>query len=156
VKCHCGSVLTHGDLSVLSFHATKVFTTFEGGAIVCPDAKTKQRIDYLKNFGFADEVTVSGTRHQRQDVRVQRGARAAAAGARRRVPSPPGARSSSSTAGASRACAGVELVGGQWLEGNNVLLLPAADHRPSTRSTATACSTACARRVWWCGATSTR
>lgn len=58
VHCHCGSVLTHGDLSVLSFHATKVFTTFEGGAIVCPDAKTKQRIDYLKNFGFADEVTV--------------------------------------------------------------------------------------------------
>lgn len=53
-----GSILRHGDLSVLSFHATKVFTTFEGGAIVCPDAKTKQRIDYLKNFGFADEVTV--------------------------------------------------------------------------------------------------
>jgi dTDP-4-amino-4,6-dideoxygalactose transaminase len=52
------SLLRHGDLSVLSFHATKVFTTFEGGAIVCPDAKTKQRIDYLKNFGFADEVTV--------------------------------------------------------------------------------------------------
>jgi dTDP-4-amino-4,6-dideoxygalactose transaminase len=58
VKCHCGSVLTHGDLSVLSFHATKVFTTFEGGAIVCPDEKIKQRINYLKNFGFADEVTV--------------------------------------------------------------------------------------------------
>lgn len=53
-----GSVLRHGDLSILSFHATKVFTTFEGGAIVSPDAKTKQRIDYLKNFGFADEVTV--------------------------------------------------------------------------------------------------
>lgn len=52
------SVLKHGNLSVLSFHATKVFTTFEGGAIVCPDAETKQRIDYLKNFGFADEVTV--------------------------------------------------------------------------------------------------
>lgn len=52
------SVLLHGDLSVLSFHATKVFNTFEGGAIICPDAKTKQRIDYLKNFGFADEVTV--------------------------------------------------------------------------------------------------
>ena len=52
------SILRHGDLSVLSFHATKVFTTFEGGAIICPDAKTKQRIDYLKNFGFADEVTV--------------------------------------------------------------------------------------------------
>jgi dTDP-4-amino-4,6-dideoxygalactose transaminase len=58
VKCHCGSVLNHGDLSVLSFHATKVFNTFEGGAIVCPDAKTKQHIDHLKNFGFVDEVTV--------------------------------------------------------------------------------------------------
>jgi dTDP-4-amino-4,6-dideoxygalactose transaminase len=58
VQCHCGSVLQHGDLSVLSFHATKVFTTFEGGAIVCPDEKTRQRINYLKNFGFADEVTV--------------------------------------------------------------------------------------------------
>jgi dTDP-4-amino-4,6-dideoxy-D-glucose transaminase len=58
VRCHCGSVLTHGDLSVLSFHATKVFTTFEGGAIVCPDEKSRQRINYLKNFGFADEVTV--------------------------------------------------------------------------------------------------
>jgi len=58
VKCHCGSVLNHGDLSVLSFHATKVFNTFEGGAIICPDAKTKQRIDQLKNFGFVDEVTV--------------------------------------------------------------------------------------------------
>ncbi len=52
------SILNHGDLSVLSFHATKVFNTFEGGAIVCPDAKTKQRIDHLKNFGFVDEVTV--------------------------------------------------------------------------------------------------
>jgi len=52
------SLLKHGDLSILSFHATKVFNTFEGGAIVSPDAKTKQRIDYLKNFGFADEVTV--------------------------------------------------------------------------------------------------
>ena len=53
-----GSILRHGDLSVLSFHATKVFNTFEGGAIVCPDFKTKQRIDQLKNFGFVDEVTV--------------------------------------------------------------------------------------------------
>lgn len=52
------SLLTHGDLSVISFHATKVYTTFEGGAVICPDAKTKQRLDYLKNFGFADEVTV--------------------------------------------------------------------------------------------------
>lgn len=53
------SLLRAGDLSVLSFHATKVFNTFEGGAIVCPDAQTKQRIDFLKNFGFADEVTVT-------------------------------------------------------------------------------------------------
>lgn len=58
VQCHGSSVLNHGDLSVLSFHATKVFNTFEGGAIVCPDAKTKQHIDHLKNFGFVDEVTV--------------------------------------------------------------------------------------------------
>jgi len=53
-----GSILRHGDLSVLSFHATKVYNTFEGGAIICPDARTKQRIDHLKNFGFVDEVTV--------------------------------------------------------------------------------------------------
>lgn len=52
------SILRAGDLSVLSFHATKVFNTFEGGAIICPDAKTKQRIDHLKNFGFVDELTV--------------------------------------------------------------------------------------------------
>jgi dTDP-4-amino-4,6-dideoxygalactose transaminase len=59
VKYKGESLLRHGDLSVLSFHATKVFNTFEGGAIICPDAKTKQRIDYLKNFGFVDEVTVT-------------------------------------------------------------------------------------------------
>ena len=58
VQTQGGSVLRYGDLSVLSFHATKVFNTFEGGAIVSPDAKTKQRIDHLKNFGFVDEVTV--------------------------------------------------------------------------------------------------
>lgn len=58
VRSDRGSVLNNGDLSVLSFHATKVFTTCEGGAIVSPDAKTKQRIDHLKNFGFVDEVTV--------------------------------------------------------------------------------------------------
>jgi dTDP-4-amino-4,6-dideoxygalactose transaminase len=58
VQYQGGSILNHGDLSVLSFHATKVFNTFEGGAIVCPDAKIKQRIDHLKNFGFVDEVTV--------------------------------------------------------------------------------------------------
>ena len=58
VQCQGGSVLNYGDLSVLSFHATKVFNTFEGGAIICRNAKIKQRIDYLKNFGFVDEVTV--------------------------------------------------------------------------------------------------
>jgi dTDP-4-amino-4,6-dideoxygalactose transaminase len=58
VQIQNGSILNYGDLSVLSFHATKVFNTFEGGAIVCPDAKTKQRVDHLKNFGFVDEVTV--------------------------------------------------------------------------------------------------
>lgn len=52
------SILRAGDLSILSFHATKVFNTFEGGAIVSPDLQTKQDIDYLKNFGFSDEVTV--------------------------------------------------------------------------------------------------
>ena len=52
------SVLNFGDMSVLSFHATKVFNTFEGGAIICRDKETKRRIDFLKNFGFADEVTV--------------------------------------------------------------------------------------------------
>ena len=57
-ECHFGSLLKAGDLSVMSFHATKVFTTFEGGAIVSPDAITKRRIDHLKNFGFVDEVTV--------------------------------------------------------------------------------------------------
>ena len=61
VKCHCGSVLNHGDLSVLSFHATKVFNTFEGGAIISPDEKTKLRIDQLKNFGFAGETNVVAT-----------------------------------------------------------------------------------------------
>ena len=56
-----GSILKHGDLSILSFHATKVYNTFEGGAIVCPDRKSKERIDFLKNFGFADETTVVAT-----------------------------------------------------------------------------------------------
>lgn len=53
-----GSILRHGDASILSFHATKVFTTFEGGAVISKDAATKQRVDNFKNFGIADEVTV--------------------------------------------------------------------------------------------------
>jgi len=58
VKYKEESLLKHGDMSTMSFHATKVFNTFEGGAIVCPDAKTKSRIDDLKNFGYHGEVTV--------------------------------------------------------------------------------------------------
>jgi len=52
------SILNAGDISTLSFHATKVFNTIEGGAMVMKDEITKQRIDYLKNFGFANEVEV--------------------------------------------------------------------------------------------------
>jgi dTDP-4-amino-4,6-dideoxygalactose transaminase len=51
-------VLNFGDLSVMSFHATKVYNTFEGGAIVCHDENMKKRIDFLKNFGYAGETTV--------------------------------------------------------------------------------------------------
>ena len=58
VKINGNSILNFGDLSILSFHATKVFSTFEGGAIVCHDKKTKERIDLLKNFGHAGETTV--------------------------------------------------------------------------------------------------
>lgn len=58
VKKDGQSVMNWGDLSILSFHATKVFNTIEGGAIVCQDEKTKQRIDLLKNFGFRNETTV--------------------------------------------------------------------------------------------------
>ena len=54
------SVLSFGDMSTLSFHATKVYNTIEGGAMVMHDEKTKQRIDYLKNFGFAGETEVVG------------------------------------------------------------------------------------------------
>ena len=58
VRSDGGSVLRHGDLSVLSFHATKVFNTFEGGAIISPNEHLKRHIDHLKNFGITDEVTV--------------------------------------------------------------------------------------------------
>jgi dTDP-4-amino-4,6-dideoxygalactose transaminase len=58
VKHNGQCICNYGDLSILSFHATKVFNTMEGGAIVCQDAATKKRIDYLKNFGFAGETTV--------------------------------------------------------------------------------------------------
>ena len=58
VKKDGESILNAGDLSTLSFHATKVYNTIEGGALVMHDAETKKRIDYLKNFGFAGETTV--------------------------------------------------------------------------------------------------
>jgi dTDP-4-amino-4,6-dideoxygalactose transaminase len=61
VRCHCGSLLRHGDLSVLSFHATKVFNTFEGGAIICHDPEMKSRIDQFKSFGQVGEANVVAT-----------------------------------------------------------------------------------------------
>ncbi len=60
VEVNGESVLNAGDMSTLSFHATKVYNTVEGGALVMHDVETKKRIDYLKNFGFANEVTVVG------------------------------------------------------------------------------------------------
>lgn len=58
VEVNGESILNSGDMSTLSFHATKVYNTIEGGALVMHDEKTKERIDYLKNFGFANETTV--------------------------------------------------------------------------------------------------
>lgn len=60
VKVEGKSIVDSGDLSILSFHGTKLFTTFEGGAIICHSEKVKKRIDFLKNFGIADEITVTG------------------------------------------------------------------------------------------------
>ena len=58
VEVNGRSILNAGDMSTLSFHATKVYNTVEGGALICHDEHTKKRIDYLKNFGFAGETTV--------------------------------------------------------------------------------------------------
>ena len=58
VEVNGESILNAGDMSTLSFHATKVYNTVEGGALIMHDAETKKRIDYLKNFGFANETTV--------------------------------------------------------------------------------------------------
>ena len=86
------SVLEAGDMSTLSFHATKVYNTVEGGALVCHDEQTKRRIDYLKNFGFAGETTViaPGINGKMDEVRSAVGLLNlrqvdAAIGARRRV-----------------------------------------------------------------------
>lgn len=69
------SILNEGDMSTLSFHATKVYNTLEGGALVMHDEKTKQRIDYLKNFGFAGEteVVAPGINSKMDEVRAAYG-----------------------------------------------------------------------------------
>ena len=69
------SILKYGDLSTLSFHATKVFNTVEGGAMVMPDEKMKKYIDYLKNFGFAGEteVVAPGINSKMDEVRAAYG-----------------------------------------------------------------------------------
>jgi len=67
-------VLEYGDLSIMSFHATKVYSTFEGGAIVCHDAATKNRIDNLKNFGFTDgQVVTPGINAKMNEVQAAMG-----------------------------------------------------------------------------------
>jgi len=58
VKVNGESILSFGDMNSLSFHATKVYNTLEGGALALKDSNTKERVDYLKNFGFEDELTV--------------------------------------------------------------------------------------------------
>ncbi len=128
------SILNHGDLSVLSFHATKVFNTFEGGAIVCPDAKTKQRIDHLKNFGFADEVTVvaPGINGKMSEFNSALGLLQleyvdAAIAARREVYLDYRRRLAD--------LPGVECLGNAWLEGSNFSYFPVmiTDRYPLTR-----------------------
>lgn len=74
VKIKGDSVLNFGDLSVMSFHATKVFNTFEGGAIVCHDIATKKRIDNLKNFGFTDgQVVAPGINAKMNEIQAAMG-----------------------------------------------------------------------------------
>lgn len=75
VEVNGQSILNAGDLSTLSFHATKVYNTIEGGALVMHDAKTKQRIDYLKNFGFAGEteVVAPGINSKMDEIRAAYG-----------------------------------------------------------------------------------
>jgi len=75
VRINGESILNNGDMSTLSFHATKTYNTIEGGALICHDAKTKQRIDYLKNFGFAGEteVVAPGINAKMDEVRAAYG-----------------------------------------------------------------------------------
>ncbi len=75
VKLNGKSVLEAGDMSTLSFHATKTYNTIEGGALVCHSAEMKQQIDYLKNFGFEDETVVvaPGINSKMDEVRAAYG-----------------------------------------------------------------------------------
>lgn len=75
VQVNGESILNEGDISTLSFHATKVYNTIEGGALICHDEMTKQRIDYLKNFGFAGEtkVVAPGINSKMDEVRAAYG-----------------------------------------------------------------------------------
>ena len=75
VKQDDDSILKFGDLSMLSFHATKIFNTIEGGALITDNAEMKQRIDYLKNFGFASETTVvaPGTNGKMNEIQAAYG-----------------------------------------------------------------------------------
>lgn len=75
VEVNGESILNVGDISTLSFHATKVYNTIEGGAMVMKDEQTKKRIDYLKNFGFAGETTVvaPGINSKMDEVRAAYG-----------------------------------------------------------------------------------
>lgn len=75
VEVNGQSVLCQGDMATLSFHATKVYNTLEGGALVMHDAETKKRIDYLKNFGFAGEteVVAPGINSKMDEVRAAYG-----------------------------------------------------------------------------------
>lgn len=75
VEVNGRSILEAGSMSTLSFHATKVYNTIEGGALICHDEKTKKRIDYLKNFGFAGEteVVAPGINSKMDEVRAAYG-----------------------------------------------------------------------------------
>lgn len=75
VKVNGESVLKQGDMSTLSFHATKVYNTAEGGALIVKDAETKKRVDYLKNFGFAGEteVVAPGINSKMDEIRAAYG-----------------------------------------------------------------------------------
>lgn len=75
VEINGKSILEAGDMSTLSFHATKVYNTIEGGALICHDEKTKKRIDYLKNFGFAGEteIVAPGINGKMDEVRAAYG-----------------------------------------------------------------------------------